>query len=42
MAVLLNGPKELKALKVMAKEILGYNVKQLEKIVKMGSLIEVK
>jgi hypothetical protein len=35
-------PKELKALKAMAKELLGYNVKQLEKTVKMGSLIEVK
>lgn len=34
--------KELKALKKMAKELLGYSVKQLEQAVKTGSLIEVK
>lgn len=35
-------PKELKALKAMAKELLGYSVKQLEQAVKTGSLIEVE
>ncbi|XOV78008.1 MAG: type II toxin-antitoxin system RelE/ParE family toxin [Aestuariibacter sp.] len=32
--------KELKALKRLAKELLGYSVEQLEQAVKAGSLIE--
>jgi len=35
-------PKELKALKAIAKELLGYDVKELALAVKMGGLIEVK
>ena len=35
-------PKELKALKILAKELLSYGDKRLKKALDVGQLIEVK